>query len=122
MSAPLTCIGLLTLALLASCAAPEPRADWNSDDPSERIMALEQSMRSPRRADVPHVIAMLDSADPAARMLAARHLERLTGETRGYDHAANVWEREEAIDRWVAWWNEGGTGLRLEGLSDLDES
>ncbi|MCA9312270.1 MAG: hypothetical protein KDA21_13735 [Phycisphaerales bacterium] len=109
--------GVVSVWALASCSAPEPHADFESDDPAERVMALERAWREPRREDVPHVISMLDSADGASRLLASRLLERMTGQTLGYDFAGPPREREAAVERWVDWWQAGGAGLRLEGLS-----
>ena len=52
---------------------------------------------------IPDLITMLDSDDPLVRMLAIRSLEHLTGEVRGYDHAAPEWQRSAAADRWAQW-------------------
>ncbi|VAX40019.1 hypothetical protein MNBD_PLANCTO03-1271, partial [hydrothermal vent metagenome] len=38
------------------------------------------------------------------RMVAILALERLTGETLGYDHAAVEAQREDAVARWVEWY------------------
>ena len=46
------------------------------------------------------LIGQLESTDPAARLLAIQALERRTGETLGYQHAAPVWERRAAVNRW----------------------
>jgi hypothetical protein len=43
---------------------------------------------------------MLESDDPTTRVLALRTLERLTGETMGYDPHAEPFEREDAVARW----------------------
>ena len=49
------------------------------------------------------LVEQLSSNDPAARLLAIRSLERLTGETFGYEHAGPEWARREAIGRWVSY-------------------
>jgi hypothetical protein len=46
---------------------------------------------------------MLDSDDPAARLVAIRALERITGQTLGYDHAGPEHERRLAVERWMEW-------------------
>lgn len=46
---------------------------------------------------------MLESDDPATRLLAIITLERLTGERFGYEHGASEVEREKAIDSWEAY-------------------
>ena len=96
------------------CSTPAPRADFESDDPAERLLALEGSLREPREADIHHLIAMLDSADSAVRMLASRQLERMTGQTLGYHHADPPAERQAATQRWVDWWDNGAEGLHLD--------
>jgi hypothetical protein len=45
---------------------------------------------------------MLDSDDPATRLLAIDALERITGETLGFDASAPETERRNAVDRWQA--------------------
>lgn len=52
---------------------------------------------------IPDLIRMLESTDPGARLLAIRSLERLTGQTLGYDYAAPLWERSRAVERWRTW-------------------
>ena len=94
----------LMLVAVGACSTPMPRANFNSDDPVERSLALEESVRAPERADIPDLIELLESENPGMRMLAARHLENLTGLTHGYDFAAPRNEREAAVDRWVEWW------------------
>jgi HEAT repeat protein len=52
---------------------------------------------------IPELIRMLESTDPGARLLAIRSLERLTGQTLGYDYAAPRWARSAAVERWKTW-------------------
>jgi hypothetical protein len=49
---------------------------------------------------MPNLVRMLESDDPATRVLAIATLERLTGERLGYDADANELERGRAIRRW----------------------
>ena len=65
--------------------------------------ALEATERGDTRA-IPALISMLESSDPALRLIAANSLERLTGERFGYDPTSGVEAREASIERWVAWW------------------
>lgn len=46
---------------------------------------------------------MLDSHDPAVRLMAINGLERLTGQTLGYAYSDPEPKRTIAIDRWVRW-------------------
>lgn len=55
---------------------------------------------------IPELIAALDSDDSAVRLTAIRTLERLTGQTLGYDYAAPESERRLATDRWVEWYEQ----------------
>ncbi|TVQ59397.1 MAG: hypothetical protein EA379_11140 [Phycisphaerales bacterium] len=99
----------LACALLAGCALPEQEAGFESSDPQARLLALQRAAASGDTSRIPEIIGMLESDDPGIRMLANATLERMTGESAGYDHAAREHERRAAIDRWEAWWrsNEG---------------
>jgi len=90
------------MSLLGCGAALQP--DFDSTDPQERTAALAESVRQGDLTDAPQLIALLDSVDPAERMLAIRALERLTGKTFGYRHYDPEPRREEAIVRWRDWW------------------
>jgi hypothetical protein len=95
-------------ALVAGCAQPEVAADLESDVPQERIMGLAEAARrnDPDAAD--DYVVMLESSDPAVRMFAIGALERLTGETKGYDYAAPESDRAPAVAAWTAWVAAGG--------------
>jgi hypothetical protein len=91
-----------------ACSAPGQRADLGSVDPIERSLGVGRTLhaadqREPSRDELAELIEMLDSADPAQRLLAIRALERLTGRTRGYEHWAPRVERDAAVRRWVEW-------------------
>lgn len=63
-------------------------------------------MRAAERRDtsaVPGIVPLLESDDPAVRLVAIHSLERLTGETLGYDYSADEPERRGAADRWERW-------------------
>jgi len=90
----------------SGCSQPQPRADFDSDDPSERSLALAGAATAPTEADLPHIIALLDSDDPAIRMFAQAALTERTGETLGYHHADPPARRAVAVDRWEAWYRE----------------
>jgi len=86
---------------VAGCTAPERRADFGSIDPSERSAAAANAAAERDASAVPDLIAMLDSSDAAARMVAIAALERITGQRLGYDATAGRAERNAAVDRWV---------------------
>lgn len=93
------------LAVGAGCGGT--RASFDADDPASQLAALEQAVEANDRSKIPEMIELLDSDDPAVRMFAILGLERLTGETHGYDFAAPEPERDAATERWVAWYNAG---------------
>ncbi len=93
---------LFALAL-GGCSLPEQRADFRSVDPQERTLALAQAARERDQDSIPVLISMLDSEDAGERMLAIQTLERLTGQTLGYDFAAPRFKREPAVREWVQW-------------------
>lgn len=90
---------------LPGCARSTPDG-FDALAPEGRIDAIVRSARDGDRSRVPQLISQLDSDDPAVRMLAIRALERITGETKGYDHAASAQKRDEAVRRWVSWAHE----------------
>ena len=95
-------------AAAGACSAPAPRASFDSNAPEERVMAAAEAAREGDAGATDDLIAMLDSADPAQRMLASEALRRVTGEDFGYHYADPAPRREEAIGRWVAWRRAGG--------------
>ncbi|KAA0213314.1 MAG: hypothetical protein DYG94_11865 [Leptolyngbya sp. PLA3] len=61
------------------------------------------------------LIEQLDSPDAATRMLAILTLDRLTGQTFGYDYTDPAWKRERSVQTWVDWYDsEYGTASASE--------
>lgn len=94
---------LLGVAALGGCAGPGLDAGFDAPDHAARLHAIERAAEDGDRTAIPRLVWMLESEDPAARMLAIRVLERLTGQTHGYDYAAEAQERAAAVERWEAW-------------------
>lgn len=93
---------------------PSEKEGFDAAGPSKRLDAIVRASEpgsDPR--SLARLVEQLDSQDPAARMLAIRALERRTGTTLGYEHAAPVWERQEAIERWMKYLDSGGFGTDL---------
>lgn len=88
----------------AGCSLPGQQPDYDSIDPAERTLAALETARDRDRNDIPELIEQLSSSDPAVRMIAARTLFDLTGETRGYYFADPEPKRRAAADAWAAWW------------------
>lgn len=95
---------LLSVGLwsLWGCQGPAPRG-FDSPEPGKRIEAAARAAETGDRTAVRPLISMLDSDDPAARLVAIRALERITGRTLGYDHASPEAQRREAVERWISW-------------------
>lgn len=111
----------LILTALAGCA----KVPVGFDAPSEfrRMDAVVVAARSDDRSPqtIRRLIEQLDSFDPAMRMLTIRTLERMTGQTLGYDHAAPEWARDIAVDRWVAWYRQTYEGIDDTKTGTVDE-
>ena len=101
---------VILVAGAGGCAGTSMPSGLESPDPGERARALADPALMEDESTIPARIEALDSDDPLVRMLAIRSLERMTGQTFGYDHSADALEREPAVDRWVAWYDEGGGG------------
>ena len=79
-----------------------------SPDPNERRQAMIQAAQHQDHKAIPDLITRLDSDDAGERFLAIGTLEKITGQTLGYDYAGSPKDRSQAVDRWVAWWKSGG--------------
>lgn len=91
---------LSTVGGLGGCG-PAIRADFHSPEPAARNAAIAQAAASNDASAVPDMVRLLDSDDPATRVLAIQGLERLTSEDYGYDPAGTPAQRIEAVERWV---------------------
>lgn len=108
-------VGAASLAgsALSGCGT---RASFEDPDPSTQLAALNQAIEANDRSKIPDMIELLDSDDPAVRMFAILGLERMTGQTLGYDFAAPEAERDAATERWVEWYTgRGSDGADRDG-------
>lgn len=87
---------------LAGCG-PAIRPSFDSPEPAARNRAAVLAAAAEDRGSIRPLIHLLDSDDPATRMIAISSLERITGTTLGYDPAADDRSRAEAILRWLAY-------------------
>ena len=93
---------MLSLGLSAAGCAPAPTGTGLSAiDPTTKLQAIERAIHERDREAVPALVEQLDSDDPAVRLLAITALQRITGTTMGYDHAASARERDAATTRWA---------------------
>ena len=101
---------LLPLIALTSCSQPALRASYDSDLPSERALAAARAHEDDAVTDRT-LVRLLDSADPAVRLLAIRALEGRTGETLGFHYADPPEIRAVAVEAWAS-------RVRLNGRGD----
>lgn len=93
-------------AFLVACG-PTIRPDFNSPEPAARNSAIVNAAATKDRAAVPDLVRMLQSDDPATRLLAITALERITGERLGYDLGDSEAARAQAVSRWMEKLSEG---------------
>lgn len=114
----------LLVAAVGGCGSRGFAPDFASDNPPQRTAAVEQAVRRYRprleapyappmqdpafRSDVAWLVVLLQSWDPAERLLAIEALAALVGTREGYDPADPLPERAVAIERWVGWLREQG--------------
>ncbi len=87
---------------LTGCVPPVPEG-FASPDPNRRLSAISDAGERADESAIPDLIEQLESNDPGARLLAIRALEKITGQTLGYDHADPWWARAAAVRRWRDW-------------------
>ncbi|NUQ67740.1 MAG: hypothetical protein HUU18_05615 [Phycisphaerales bacterium] len=92
--------GAILLLLLGACA-PAISPDFHSPEPAARNAAAVRAAAANDRSALRDLVRLLDSDDPATRLIAITSLERLTGTTLGYDHAGSEASRAQSIARWV---------------------
>jgi hypothetical protein len=101
-STPLLVLATLCCVAVLSGCLPSESVSLQARDPVKRMEAIVDAAEEHDRSQIPGLVKLLDSDDPATRMLAIRSLEEITGETHGYDHAAPRLQRDKAVEEWVA--------------------
>lgn len=92
---------------LVGCNIPPYRANFNSDDPTERILAVQAAAKAGDRSAVPLIVDRLEDEDNGVQFFAMLALERLTGERFGLESGQSSAERLAAIQRWRAYIDQG---------------
>jgi hypothetical protein len=110
---------------LVSCAPPAERGGFDSPHPAADLFASRAAASDPAMAgrNIPSLIELLESDDPAVRMVAIMALEELTGTSLGYRHFDPPWMREQYVDRWVRAWEDDAIVLidgRTVGRSSVN--
>ena len=109
-------VGYLSVIFGVGCAAamcscgPGTIPSFESDNPAARNAAIVDAAGADDQASVPNLVRMLESEEASTRFLAIEALRRLTGETLGYDYAAEEPERRDAVERWRTFVAEGEGG------------
>lgn len=113
-----------SLAVIVSMAGgchEHGRQEFDDADPATRISAIHAAAVERDANQLPELIESLLSDDAAERLLAIRTLERMTGQTFGYDHAAPLAERRAAADRWADWYH-AQSGDQSAGRAGVEQS
>jgi hypothetical protein len=85
------------VAFLPGCV-PIP-AGFDSPVPGARIDASVRAANERDAEAIPDLIALLDSEDPATRLIADNALEWILGRETGFDHAGTWAERRAEVER-----------------------
>ena len=99
---------------LVGCADPDSAVGFQEASPAARMRAIRQAAERNDKSAIPDLIGVLASDDPAERFFSIPTLERMTGQTFGYDHAAEPAARREAVKRWTDWYAEQNNGARTK--------
>jgi hypothetical protein len=85
-----------------------PKAPEGLDSPiaQERMEAAVEAAERQDVSAVPSLIVMLESDDPAVRLVGINSLEAITTQRLGYDATADEADRQEALERWRQWAEE----------------
>jgi hypothetical protein len=89
-----------TALTLTGCTPPASEGGFDSPNPASRLYAIERAVHDNDQAAVEDLVILLDSVDPATRLMAIEALSRLTGETHGYRYDDDRFDRDAAIVRW----------------------
>lgn len=96
------CSAVLVLVLVGGCveSTAQLRQKMESFDPARRIDAVVAAADSRATVLIPAIVDRLDDEDAGVRFYAILALDRLTGRRLGYDYAAPVGTRRQAVNAW----------------------
>ena len=100
----------LIVCLTIGCGGGPPLREVVNPDPSGKIPAIKDAVQQKDMSAVRQLVRDLDSDDPAVRFYAIQGLERLTGQTFGYQYFDDEIARRGAVAKWNAWllgWESG---------------
>lgn len=104
---PIALVLTLSIAcfLVTGCSSKE-KPSLTASDPYAQNEWIANAVTAGDMSAVPGLIELLDSSDPAERLVAIGALRSITGLDHGYRIADPPAIRGQAVDRWVVWWNE----------------
>ena len=77
------------------------------EDPTVRAEATVRAAEQNDREAIPYIVDRLTDSEQGVRWAAICALEKMTGETFGYQHYGPAAERAEAVARWRKWLEAG---------------
>jgi hypothetical protein len=92
--------------------------DIKSPDPSLKIPAIKSAVQRKDMSVVGALIKDLESDDPAVRFYAIQGLQRLTGETFGYEYYAEADQRTPALQQWQQWFSRSEESVARGGAPE----
>lgn len=103
---------LMSLGLggwVLGCASSAPKV-ITDPDPSLKIPAIRAAADTQDFSNVRQLVRDLESDDPAVRFYSIGALEKLTGQTYGYQYFMDEERRAPAVEKWKAWLSGWQTG------------
>jgi hypothetical protein len=94
---------LVPMWALVACAPSATQGGFKNPAPGAQVYAIESAVRDERKQQIPEIVECLRSDDDLVRMMAIGALERMTGQTLGYDFADPLPLRLEGYRRWREW-------------------
>jgi hypothetical protein len=105
----LNCAALaLLVGVLSACTEPRGPISVKSDDPTLKIPAIKEDVKSHDTKDVAQMVKDLNDDDPAVRFYSIEGLYRLSGDYFGYHYYDDEYARRPAIVRWNKWLSDRG--------------
>jgi len=114
LNAPRSIPCLALLGALQACG-PTITPSFDSPEPGARNAAIVKAAGKSETASLPDLVRMLESDDPATRMLAIATLKLKTGESNGYETADPEFKRNQAVSRWREYVEQKGNATRAGG-------
>ena len=88
--------------MTGGCFTPE-KPNLKSENPAAKIPAIKTAVEDKDLSNVRQFIKDLENDDPAVRFYSISALEKLTGQTFGYQYFVDEDKRAQAVEKWKAW-------------------